>query len=221
MKWTVGTVGTVGTTRTAKTGTSLRQSDSALPRSSGNQRNQQNQRRQVRRVRQPFRRRRNSTLTTRTHSIRPTPPSNKSAKPFACRRRKRARRGSHGYCKTADARRMERAWAFSPPSTRADVRCVRTRTNGRRRKRRCPPRCSCSLTTLARGAYGSLEPDKTAHFTAFLTRTHLQIGNYALLNAAKNIALNGLLILTGHQPIAAHTDAEMELLELENAMHSA
>ncbi len=26
---------------------------------------------------------------------------------------------------------------------------------------------------------------------------------------------------TGHQPIAAHTDAETELLELENAMHSA
>ena len=41
------------------------------------------------------------------------------------------------------------------------------------------------------------------------------------LNASKNIAVNGLLLLTGHRPIHEHTTEEMELLNLENNMHGA
>lgn len=41
------------------------------------------------------------------------------------------------------------------------------------------------------------------------------------LNAAKNIAANGLLLLTGHSPIRVHTPEEAALTALENDMQSA
>jgi hypothetical protein len=41
------------------------------------------------------------------------------------------------------------------------------------------------------------------------------------LNAAKNIAANGLLLLTGHLPIHEHSPEEAELTILENDMHGA
>ena len=41
------------------------------------------------------------------------------------------------------------------------------------------------------------------------------------LNAAKNIAANGLLLLTGHRPIAIHTQEEQQLVAIENEMQGA
>ena len=41
------------------------------------------------------------------------------------------------------------------------------------------------------------------------------------LNAALNIATNGVLLLLGHRPIASHTAPEVALLNIENSMHSA
>jgi hypothetical protein len=41
------------------------------------------------------------------------------------------------------------------------------------------------------------------------------------LNAAKNIAVNGLLLLAGHMPIAVHTAEETQLVQLENDMLGA
>jgi len=41
------------------------------------------------------------------------------------------------------------------------------------------------------------------------------------LNAAKNIAVNGMLLLAGRSPIAVHTPEEVELVQLENDMLGA
>jgi hypothetical protein len=41
------------------------------------------------------------------------------------------------------------------------------------------------------------------------------------LNAAKNIAANGLLLLSGNLPIRQHLEDELEILQLENEMHGA
>jgi hypothetical protein len=41
------------------------------------------------------------------------------------------------------------------------------------------------------------------------------------LNAAKNIAANGLLLLSGHLPIHQHSEEEVAILELENEMQRA
>jgi hypothetical protein len=41
------------------------------------------------------------------------------------------------------------------------------------------------------------------------------------LNAALNIGVNGMLLLTGHQPIAKHSADEVELLNIENEMQGA
>ena len=68
------------------------------------------------------------------------------------------------------------------------------------------------------------EPFRT-HSNAACAHTHTAAKCTRLvwwqLNAAKNIAVNGMLLLAGRSPIAVHTPEEVELVQLENDMLGA